>query len=213
MAPCSLWTELKFSSLPTCTGASGTPSIFHSSVFPVVQWSLTGVSHHLLVNAHRTPCCPLNQVLFIIYLFSVLGKVLPSVTTNYLCSSLFHTPCCQIPYSSNIQCQWKQRGQNRLKRHFFLFFFKVFIEFVTIFFCFMFWFFGHRACGILAPWPGIEPASPALECEVLTTGPPGKSLRDISEMEQMEVSGRMGTGQGQERRRHLQWPQDSGSND
>ena len=40
----------------------------------------------------------------------------------------------------------------------------------------MFWFFGHEACGILAPWPGIEPAPPALEGEVLTTGPPGKSL-------------------------------------
>ena len=24
-------------------------------------------------------------------------------------------------------------------------------------FCFMFWFFGHEACGILAPWPGMEP--------------------------------------------------------
>ena len=38
----------------------------------------------------------------------------------------------------------------------------------------MFWFFDHKACGILAPWPGIEPALPALEGEVLTTGPPGK---------------------------------------
>ena len=39
----------------------------------------------------------------------------------------------------------------------------------------MFWFFGLKACGILAPWPGIKPA-PALEGKVLTTGPPGKSL-------------------------------------
>ena len=37
----------------------------------------------------------------------------------------------------------------------------------------MFWFFGHEACGILAPRPGIEPA---VESKVLTTGPPGKSL-------------------------------------
>ena len=35
--------------------------------------------------------------------------------------------------------------------------------------------FGHEACGILAPRPGIEPAPPALEGEVLTTGPLGKS--------------------------------------
>ena len=39
----------------------------------------------------------------------------------------------------------------------------------------MFWFFGHEALGTLTPWPRIEPAPPALEGEVLTTGPPGKS--------------------------------------
>ena len=40
--------------------------------------------------------------------------------------------------------------------------------------CFVFLPWG--ACGILAPWPGIKPAPPSLEGEVLTTGPPGKSL-------------------------------------
>ena len=40
----------------------------------------------------------------------------------------------------------------------------------------MFWFFGPKAGGILAPWPGIKPVPPALEGEVLTTGLPGKSL-------------------------------------
>ena len=34
-------------------------------------------------------------------------------------------------------------------------FFKVFIEFVTNCFYFMFYFFGHKACGGLAPWPEI----------------------------------------------------------
>ena len=38
----------------------------------------------------------------------------------------------------------------------------------------------HEACGILAPMVlnschGIEPVPPALEGEVLSTGPPGKS--------------------------------------
>ena len=53
--------------------------------------------------------------------------------------------------------------------------FKVFIEF-----CYNipsvshFWYFGYQACGILAPQPGIRPTPPALEDEVLTTGPPGK---------------------------------------
>ena len=39
----------------------------------------------------------------------------------------------------------------------------------------MFWFLGGKACGILAPWPGIEPAPPALEGEIITIGLPGKS--------------------------------------
>ena len=43
-------------------------------------------------------------------------------------------------------------------------------------FCFMFLVFGHKACGILAPRPGIEPTPPALDGEVLTTGLPGESL-------------------------------------
>ena len=38
----------------------------------------------------------------------------------------------------------------------------------------MFWFFDCKACGILASRPGIEPAAPAMEGEVLTTGPPEK---------------------------------------
>ena len=41
----------------------------------------------------------------------------------------------------------------------------------------MFWIFGHDACRILIPWPGIEPTSFALEGEVSTTGLPGKSQR------------------------------------
>ena len=44
-------------------------------------------------------------------------------------------------------------------------------------FCFMFWFLSHEACGIPAPRPGMEPTPPALEGEVLTTGPPGKALK------------------------------------
>ena len=40
----------------------------------------------------------------------------------------------------------------------------------------MFWFFGFKACGILAPRPEIEPTLCALEGKVLTTGPPKKSF-------------------------------------
>ena len=51
-------------------------------------------------------------------------------------------------------------------------------EFVTLLFLFygMFVCFDDKACGILAPWAGIEPAPPALEDEVLPTRPPWKSL-------------------------------------
>ena len=56
--------------------------------------------------------------------------------------------------------------------------FKVVIEFVTILLLLlMVWFFGLKTCGILASWPGIEPIAPAVEGEVSTTGPPGKSSR------------------------------------
>ena len=44
----------------------------------------------------------------------------------------------------------------------------------------MFCFFDHKAYGILAPQPGIKPAPLALECEVLTAEPPGRSLPDSS---------------------------------
>ena len=58
----------------------------------------------------------------------------------------------------------------------FMHFKKAFIEFVTILFLFyMFWFFDHEACRILAPQPGIEPTLHVLEGEGLTTEPPGKS--------------------------------------
>ena len=66
---------------------------------------------------------------------------------------------------------------------FFFFFdvdhFKVPVESVTMFllfhvvFCFSL--FACEACGILDPWPGIEPVATALEGEIPATGPPGKS--------------------------------------
>ena len=46
----------------------------------------------------------------------------------------------------------------------------------------MFWLFGCKACGILASWPQLEFASPALEGEVLTPASPGKSWRSVSQL-------------------------------
>ena len=41
---------------------------------------------------------------------------------------------------------------------------------------FVWGFFGLKAHGILASWPGIGTSNPALEGKVLTTGLPGKAL-------------------------------------
>jgi len=57
---------------------------------------------------------------------------------------------------------------------FFIFHFKSLLNLLQYCFCFMFWLFGHETCGILVPQPGIEPPPPALESEILTTGPSGE---------------------------------------
>ena len=66
----------------------------------------------------------------------------------------------------------------------FFFFFKislkVFIEFVTIFILFYVLDFWGQGRWDLSSQPGIEPATLALEGEVLTTGPAGKALSGLS---------------------------------
>ena len=84
-----------------------------------------------------------------------------------------------------------------LSLHFILFFISVTLNFNSIYFwlrwvlvaaCRMFCCraCGHKwmccescpaACGILVPQSGIQPVSPALVAEFLTTGPPGKSFK------------------------------------
>ena len=54
-------------------------------------------------------------------------------------------------------------------------FLEVFIEFVTILLLFCVLFFWPQCMWHLSYLTGIEPAPPALEGKVLTTGPPGKS--------------------------------------
>ena len=64
---------------------------------------------------------------------------------------------------------------------------KVFIESVTRLFVLHF---ALGACGILAPQTGTEPTPPALEDEILTTGPLGKAHLEtlISELLRPTVS-------------------------
>ena len=92
---------------------------------------------------------------------------------RFLSCALFH-------YSYTTEDSVLRVGDKEtfLKKIFFFFaveYFKSFLNLLQYCFCFMFWFFGHEACGILAPLPGIKPTTPALEGEVLTTGLPGKS--------------------------------------
>ena len=54
-------------------------------------------------------------------------------------------------------------------------FLKSLLSLSQYYFCFTLGYLGHKAYRILAPWPGIKPSPLALEGEVLTTGPPGKS--------------------------------------
>ena len=61
----------------------------------------------------------------------------------------------------------------------------------------MFWFYDPEACGILASWPGIELTAPALEGEVLTTWPPGKSWVSVSLGEDEDYNTRQGFGEVQ----------------
>ena len=56
----------------------------------------------------------------------------------------------------------------------------VFLEFVTTLLLFYVLLLAPRLVLVLAPQPGITPISPALEDEVLTTGPPGKALSVLS---------------------------------
>ena len=84
--------------------------------------------------------------------------------------SIYLYPLVKSPFSFNYLFI--------IKKTFFLRwgpFLKFLLNLLQYCFCFMFWFFGRETCEILAPWPGIKPSPPALEGEVLTTGPPGKS--------------------------------------
>ena len=69
--------------------------------------------------------------------------------------------------------------------------FIILIEFVTILFM-SFFFFCHKACGILAPRPLMQLAPSVLEGKVLTSGPPGKSLLDFCIRFYVEATTRKG---------------------
>jgi len=111
--------------------------------------------------------CPLtekNQVLlFVVLLDSLCFEILQPLSLKGFCSVTF---CPLYPTYSLF-----------LYRFFYtdLFLKKIFIEFLAVLFLFYIFTFICNSHGILVPRLGIKPAPPALEGEILTTGPPGKS--------------------------------------
>ena len=127
--------------------------------------------------------------------------------------SLWPSPCQQIPFSAHFRAPWKNHYQSltielpflnlaplNLQMLFslyceilftwapiiFLLLLKSLLNllqyrfyFILLFWVFFFW----EACGNPAPWPGIEPPTPALEGKILMTGPPGKSCQVFLFME------------------------------
>ena len=73
-------------------------------------------------------------------------------------------------------CHLKFYSPRTEKKKLYFFFLESLLNLLQDCFCFMFWFFGHEACGILVPHPGMELTSPVLEGKVLAPAPPGKSL-------------------------------------
>ena len=51
------------------------------------------------------------------------------------------------------------------------------LNLLQYYFCFMLWYFGHKACRISIPQAEIKPSSPALADDILITGPLGKPLK------------------------------------
>ena len=115
-----------------------------------------------LQTLHRSTCSFLGYLL----VSSIPWLVAASLQSSRLASSILSAPssdCLLICVYKNLLCLS-------------LSFLKSLLNFTLLFLFYGFFFFGQEACGILAPQPGIETTPPVLEGEVLTTGPPGKSL-------------------------------------
>ena len=141
------------------------------------------LSFYHLLEAEPCPCCPT----------SILKKEVQFNTyeglTHWLKSSVGLK--VTLPRGNRcIVCIWeistlkKKKLTLYLERRFIYFLrctiLKVFTEFVTLLLLlFLFWFFGHKACGILAPWPGNEQHPAALESKVPATGLPRRSQAQL----------------------------------
>ena len=98
-----------------------------------------------------------------------------------ICQGWVRTLTLRFPGANTGRGTWSVTRYSPRSAHGFFFFllwpiFKVFIEFVTILLLYLLSFFCCKSCRTLAPWPGSEPAPPALRGEVLNTEPLKKSL-------------------------------------
>ena len=108
----------------------------------------------------------------------------PEFAHLILCHPLLLLPAIfpNITVFSNA-AYWIPKCVSFLKIFFFFLMLSPFLDFLLnllqYYFCFMFWYFGPKACGILASQLEIKPTPPALEGKILTTGPPGTFPRLI----------------------------------
>ena len=121
-----------------------------------------------------------------LYLLSLLLQVIvdflfPTSEKSVLISLLLFIHSTSLFLKKNlISSKWEAKCCRQ--NFFFLRFFRCrsFLKYLfnLLQYCFhsMFWLFGCKTCGIIAPWPGTEHAPSALEGEVWTTELPGKSL-------------------------------------
>ena len=124
---------------------------------------------HYFLALRYTPCLSNIVLPQLSMTFTVLTHEWKKI--NLWAWDNFHVPSIFI---SSVLCISK-RFLNFWRLFLYVPFLKSLLNLSQYCFCFIFWDFGCEACEILAPWPGLEPASFALEGEVLTTGLLGKS--------------------------------------
>ena len=134
---------------------------------------LTLATYFLRFETPSLPSCyPLTVQVF--FLFWEHPRLCPASGPSWMCSSADSAFSSHLPSQLQLILCWLHNCLS----------FKDFFDvdhFLSLYWiCYsiasVFWFFVFKACGILAPWPGVEPPPPALEAKVPTPGPPGKSL-------------------------------------
>jgi len=142
-------------------------SLWGQTLWSVI-WALQSIpgslAHALAVSVQwRAPSTLTLRLLSAVGVFWVPMWI---YATKHLCF-IFHLQSCRFffsPLFSFLSFFWCEP------------FLKSLLTLLQYCLCFLFWFFGYEACGILPPQSVIEPILPALQGKVLTTGLSAKSL-------------------------------------